>query len=318
MSASLATEFIPSEPTVPAPQQGMSSSLTSECIPSEPTLPAPQQEMCSSLASEFIPSEPTLLAGGESLRPDGMSDALSLAGTLSHAAELRIEIPPEARPARCGESSEGAVVATQAGGDGESSCFISASKELGSRLHCDICKHAYLLPYELTTPAAWVFWRAVLCRIFLATLVWGGIGSGLAYVASNSMALLPGSALYGVTLVFVCLYAIITIIVYIYALGRYEKDEEMRKRKMRPRVKFTCTEITSFSAELLGASDVGAVGTVGRRDRVTCNYNAELLTMSDAANNRIYRGRPRRRHSQRDPPTHNPPPFNTQIAYLVT
>jgi len=126
----------------------------------------------------------------------------------------------------------------------------AASKELGSRLHCDICKHAYLLPYELTTPAAWVFWRAVLCRIFLATLVWGGIGSGLAYVASNSMALLPGSALYGVTLVFVCLYAIITIIVYIYALGRYEKDEEMRKRKMRPRVKFTCTEITSFSAEL--------------------------------------------------------------------
>ncbi|KAJ1639314.1 hypothetical protein T492DRAFT_899402 [Pavlovales sp. CCMP2436] len=169
-----------------------------------------------------------------------------------------------------------AIVATQAEGEDDSSCFIcmeatrerlhvgrvcdcsklavhqhcledwinhsthAATRGLGSRLECNICKHEYRLPYEMTTGSGEHFSRRVLWRFFLAAVAWCVIDAGFEYLAFDaSKAVFPDIAVYHVALVLVCLYSIITLAVYIYVLSRYDKGVEARERGMRPRVKFT-------------------------------------------------------------------------------
>jgi hypothetical protein len=170
------------------------------------------------------------------------------------------------------QRARGAVVATQAEGGDESSCFIcmettrerlhvgrvcgcstlavhlhcledwvnssTAIRGLGSRLECNICMHAYKWPYELTTSSGVGYSKLTLCRFFLAAVAWLGLGCGLGFFAFTRQTNFLRTVLNRVAIALICIYMIFTIVIYINVLSRFEKDVEARKRRMRPRVKF--------------------------------------------------------------------------------
>mmetsp|Transcript_11072 Transcript_11072/g.28984 ORF Transcript_11072/g.28984 Transcript_11072/m.28984 type:complete len:299 (+) Transcript_11072:112-1008(+) len=238
-------------------------------------------------ASQTRHGESSPPAGGASFRPlPFLTAPLQTAGDAQRA-----------------QSVQRAVVATQAEFEDDSSCFIcmeatrerlhvgrvcdcstlavhqhcledwinhstrAATSGLVSRLECNICKHEYRLPYELTTDSGGHYSKLMICQFSVAATVWCGIGAGFGYFAFTAQKSFPGTVLYLVAMVLVCVYAIITLAVYIYMLSRYEKEVLAHKRRMRPRVKFTSGVVES-TLPIVATADTAASTSPGAVARV--------------------------------------------------
>jgi uncharacterized membrane protein YidH (DUF202 family) len=129
-----------------------------------------------------------------------------------------------------------------------------AHAELSQRMVCAICKVQYRLPYEVMTsevPPSKPRNKAVCTTLMVLWLAVGAALAGLCYWLQVRETVTSLS--YRAVMAILCIYAVASILMYVYLLSKVELAMDERKAAERPRISFVHVDEVDAAAPAAAA-----------------------------------------------------------------